>query len=482
MTCCAGDLSMQVGRSRDRSYAGSGDSRYSVGTTEKIARFVVDLALNDVPERARVIAKGGIVDALGAAVAGTQSDVAQIITRWTRAQGGTPVAGVIGGGFKTSPAAAARANGAIGHALDFDPPFPLLPVLLALGEAERACGRAVLEAYIAGFEVQSKLQDGVSPKHSAHGWHSNTVFGTFGATAAAVKLLRLDVRQTQMAFGIAASAAGGIRQNLGTMTKPLHAGMASANGIIAATLAREGFSGASDSLEGEFGVLRVFAGPGEYDEGKIADTFGNPWNLVAKEIRIKPYPCCRWAHRPLDALFALTRANSIESVSVESIECEVGAHVSKVMTYPAARTALEGKFCLPYCLAVAVCDGRAGLAQFTDGRVRDARVQELAGRVRVVHPGGKSEWEGGARLPCVVRLRLRDGTTLEAGAGAARGDPENPLSYEDIVEKFRDCARDLLAADQVERVTALVGNIEAQPDIEELASLLAFGVKDAARG
>ncbi len=449
-----------------------------MSTTEKIAQFVINLALNDVPERARDIAKGGIIDALGASIAGTQSEAAQIITRWTRAAGGTPSAGVIGGAFKTSPAAAARANGTIGHALDFDPPLPLLPVLLALGESERASGREVLAAYVTGIEVQSKLQNGVSPKHSAHGWHSNTVFGTFGATAAAAKLLRLDVWRTRMAFGIAASEAGGVRQNLGTMTKPLHAGMAAANGIIAATLARDGFNSAPDGLEGEFGVLRVFATPGEYDEQKIAGTFGNPWSLVAKEIRIKPYPCCRWAHRPLDALLGLTRSHNVRPDQMESIECEVGAHVSNVMTYPIANTALEAKFCLPYCLAIAVCDGRAGLGQFTDSRVRDEKVQTLAKRVSVIHPGGKSEWDAGSLLPCIVRLRLKNGTVLEASAGAARGDRDNPMTFDDIVEKYKDCTRGLLTAEQAERVLTLAQNIESLPDILELSSILTFGLNN----
>ena len=257
--------------------------------TEKIAHFVAGLELSEVPERARAIAKGGLLDALGVAVAGTQTEAANVITRWTRAIGGAPSTGVIGGAFKTSPSTAARANGTIGHALDFDPPFPMLPALLALAESENASGRDVLSAYVAGFEVQSKLQSGVSQKHSAYGWHSNTVFGTFGATAAAAKILKLDARQMQMAFGIAASEASGIRENLGTMTKPLHAGIAAANGIIAATLARGGLTTSVDGIGGEFGALRLFAGPGEYNEQQIAETFGSPWNLVAKEIRIKPY-------------------------------------------------------------------------------------------------------------------------------------------------------------------------------------------------
>ena len=443
-----------------------------VNTSETIANFVAALDLGNVPARALDVAKGGLVDALGTAIAGTRTEAARILTRWARAEGGNPVAGVIGGGFRTTPVTAARANGTIGHALDFDPPLPLLPVLLALGESRHSPGREVLEAYVAGFEVQSKLQGGITEKHSARGWHSNAVFGTFGATAAAAKLLKLDAQQTQMAFGIAASEASGLRENLGTMAKPLHAGIAAANGIVAARLAEEGLTGAADGLGGQFGVLRVIAGAGEYDEHQIARTFGNPWNLVAREIRIKPYPCCRWAHRPLDALLPLARSISLHPDQVAVIECQVGAHVSEVMTYPVAHTGLEAKFCLPYCLAVAVCDGRAGLAQFTDERVRDRTVQALAKLVRIVHPDGKGEFETGTLLPCKIRIRLKDGAVLTQSTGAALGDRENPMSFDDIVAKYRDCTRGVLSGAKAERVLDLVQNLENLPDLTELASIL----------
>lgn len=443
-----------------------------VNVSETMARFVAGLDLDTIPARAIEVAKGGLVDAIGTAIAGTNTEPARILTRWARTEGGKPVCGVIGAGFKTSPAIAARANGTIGHAHDFDPPQPLLPVLLALGESERSTGRAVLEAYVAGVEVQSKLQGGITEKHSALGWHSNPIFGTFAATASAARLLGLDAHQTQMAFGIAASEASGVRGNIGTMAKPLHAGIAAANGILAATLARDGMSGAPDGLGGEFGVLRLVATPGEYDEHRIAGTFGDPWNLVDKEIRIKPYPCCRWAHRPLDAVLALVRENDVRPDQVESIECEVGAQVSEVMTYKIAGTELESKFCLPYCLAVAVIDRKAGLAQFTETRVRDSSVHALALRVKVEHPGGLSEYVTGALLPCVVRLRMKSGKVLEQSAGPALGDREKPMTFEGIVGKYRDCVEGRLSADDAQRVLALVKGIESLTDVSELADIL----------
>jgi 2-methylcitrate dehydratase PrpD len=453
-----------------------------MGATEKVAQFIVDTTFSHIPPAAVDVAKSAIVDGLGVAIAGSQTDIGRIVARWAKEMGGGPAAGIIGGGFKTSLPIAARANGTMAHALDYDdvtkntghPTPPLLPVLLALGETQRASGRELLEAYAVGFELESKLGNSMTRQHYAHGWHSTSIFGTMGAAAAASKLLKLDVWHTRMALGIAASEAAGIRQNFGTMTKPYHAGLSAANGIIAATLAREGFTSAPDILEGEFGFLRVFGMPGEYDDRKISETLGHPWNLVANGVGLKPYPCCRNAHRPLDAMLALVHAHQFTPEQVERIECEISAHVTKVMTYPEAHTGLEGKFCLPYCLAVAVCDRRVGIRQFADTRVRDSQVQGVSSRVQILHPYEKTEWETDGLLPCIVRVHLKDGRALEESAGAPRGDPDNPLSWEQIADKYRDCARELLAEADVEHTLDLVHRLEALPSLAEVMEILTF--------
>ncbi len=448
-----------------------------MNTTRRIAEFVAGLKLADVPPQAIAIVKGGLIDAVGVAIAGADTAAADVVTRWARDAGGAPQSGVIGGAFKTSAQVAARANGTIGQAQDFDPPTPLLPVLLALGESQQSSGRDCLEAYIAGYEVQSKLQSGVSAKHYEHGWHSNAVFGTIGATAAAAKLLKLDAAQTTMALGIAASEAGGLRQNLGTMTKPYHAGAAAANGIIAATLARHGMTSAADSIEGEFGLLRVFAFKGEYDEKHIAQSFGAPWHLLAHEIRIKPYPCCRAGHRALDATLALVEQYQLAPESIARIECEISAHVTQLMAYPRASNALEAKFCLPYCLAVAVCDGEVGLQQFTAERVADTNVQALASRAHIAHPDGRSEWETGTRLPCKVRIVCNNAAVHEASADAPKGDRDNPVSLPDIIAKYHACTRDLLSAQDANTVLASLQTLESLDTIHALADILTFGVR-----
>jgi 2-methylcitrate dehydratase PrpD len=460
-----------------------------MGTTEKVAQFIVHTTFEQIPPEAIQVAKGALVDGLGVAIAGSQTDIGRIVSRWAKEMGGALIAGVIGGGFKTAPAIAARTNGTMGHALDYDdvtkntghPTPPLLPALLAIGEVQRASGRELLEAYAVGFELESKLGNCMSRKHYAHGWHSTSIFGTMGAAAAAAKLLKLDVWQTQMALGVAASEAGGLRQNFGTMTKPYHAGLAASNGVIAATLARQGFTSAPDIIEGEFGFLRVFGMPGEYDERKISDTLGHPWNLVANGIGLKPYPCCRNAHRPLDAMLTLVQTHQFTPDDVERVECEISAHVTKVMTYPKAHTGLEGKFCLPYCLAVAVCDQRVGIRQFADTRVNDPQVQALSSRVHIVHPYDKTEWDTEELLPCIVRVRLKDGRVLEESAGAPRGDPDNPLTWEQIADKYRDCARELLSEGDVEHTLDLMHRLEDLPNLAEVMEILTFKGKNLTR-
>ena len=146
------------------------------------------------------------------------------------------------------------------------------------------------------------------------------------------------------------------------------------------------------------------------------------------------------------------------------------------MAYAVASNESEAKFCLPYCLAVAASDSRAGLAQFTDERVDDPQVQALAARVRVIHPEGKSEWETGASLPCIVRVRLKKGAVLEKSIGVARGDRDNPMSSNDIVEKYRDCTRAVLSNEQIDHTLSLRQDLESLRDLKELSTILTFGL------
>jgi 2-methylcitrate dehydratase PrpD len=151
------------------------------------------------------------------------------------------------------------------------------------------------------------------------------------------------------------------------------------------------------------------------------------------------------------------------------------------MTYPKAHTGLEGKFSLPYCLAVAVCDQRVGIRQFVDARVSDPQVQELSGRVQILHPYDPTEWDSGELLPCIVRGRLKDGRVLEESAGAPRGEPDNPLSWAQIADKYHDCARELLSEGDVEQTLSLMYRLEELPNLSEVMEVVTFKGRGSTR-
>jgi 2-methylcitrate dehydratase PrpD len=453
-----------------------------MGITETIAHFVVESTLDQMPAHGIAIAKEAIIDCLGVALAGSQTETGMIITRVVREFGGTPDAGVFAGGFRTAAPFAALANGTMAHALDYDdvtknmghPSPPLLPVIMALGEAYGASGQEILEAYIVGFEVQSKLGNGMSRQYYARGWHSTATLGTIGAAAAAAKLLRLDPVQVRMALGIAASEAAGIRQNFGSMTKPFHAGNAAKSGVLAAVLAQEGFTADPNILEAELGYLHVFAGPGEYNLEKIVADLGTEYNIVTYGVGLKPYPCCRGAHTALDALLHLVYTHQIVPEGVASIEAEVSARVPQMMIHARPKTALEGKFSLQYCLARAVLDKKLGVHQFTEEKVLASDAHSLMERIHIVHPAEEDPWSTTGSQAARVTVTLEQGEQYTHQVEVPKGDPTNPMTQEEIVAKYRDCTQLVFGEAEIERSLHLLTTLETIESVVELAEIVTF--------
>jgi len=447
-----------------------------MGTTERIANFIVATGFEQIPREAVDFAKGAILDCLGVTLAGSQDSSGKIVTEYVKELGGNPEAGVIGGGFKTSAPQAALANGTMAHALDYDdvaiswvahPTAALLPAVLALGERGKLCGREVLAGYIIGFEVGAKLGAGIGPGHYAWGWHATVTLGTMGAAAAAAKMLRLDAPQTRMALGIATSLAGGTRQNFGTMTKPFHAGSAARNGVVAALLAKRGFTADEAILENPMGFCKLFSGGGDFDIAKATQGLGDPFDIVTPGLSMKPYPCCRFTHRCLDAILYLIKEYRPRAEDVERVECKTAEFVPQVVIHPRPKSGLEGKFSMQYCMAIALLDGEVGLGQFTDEKVLDPRAQELLKRVEYVHPEGLTPLH-----PEAVTIKLKDGRELCHEVAIAKGDPGNPMGKEELAAKYRDCASFVLSAEGIQKSLDMVSHLEDLEDITELIDLL----------
>src|SRR5437867_5577852 len=278
----------------------------------RLAEFVVKTSLEECPADAVVQVRRAALDTFGVTLAGAAEPVAGIVRKVVRAEGGIALATVVGSSLKTSPGWAALANGAAGHAHDFDdtnfallghPSVPLLSTALAAGEAEMADGRALVLGYVIGFEVDVALGLALNPDHYTRGWHATSSIGTLGCAAAAARLMGLDVTQTRHALAIAASHASGLKENFGSMTKPYHAGHAARSGLLAPQLAREGLTPSETALGGRQGYVAAFGGTGRLEPA--LDALGRTWQLLASGIAVKPYPSCALTHSAIDALIEL---------------------------------------------------------------------------------------------------------------------------------------------------------------------------------
>src|SRR5438876_2337776 len=254
--------------------------------TSAIAEFVTKSRWEDCPAEAVDAARRAILDCLGVMLAGSTEPAARIICEVARAEGGAPLATVVGARLRTGAVWAALANGTAAHALDFDdtnftlmghPTAPVLSAALAAGELALTDGRALVHAFLLGFEVETTLAEVLNPAHYEKGFHATGTLGAIGAAAAASRLLGLDGAQTRTALAIAATQASGLKENFGTMTKPFHAGHAARSGVLSGLLAREGFTASEQALEGPQGYFAVLSA-GKRDE-QVLESLGAPWKI-----------------------------------------------------------------------------------------------------------------------------------------------------------------------------------------------------------
>ncbi|MFC1932719.1 MmgE/PrpD family protein [Chloroflexota bacterium] len=445
--------------------------------TEELARYGTRLTYGQLPDKVIDTAKIAILDCLGVTVAGCQEIPSRIISEYVSGSAKAE-AGVIGSGFKTAADQAAWANGTSGHALDYDdyfsmensipyhPTVVLLPAILAAGEKYHLSGRDVLLAYITGFEAQATLAKACAKPQYDLGWHPTSTLGSLGAAAAVAKMLRLDEVTTRMALGIAASLCGGIRKNFGTMTKPLHAGNAARNGVIAAELAQKGFTADDGILDKPLSFCDILAGEAVNTEWQSEAGF----YIISPGIAIKPYPSCAYTHWAIDAALALRREAGVNPGSIVEVQCRTSSGLPRLLIHSRPTTALEGKFSLEYCVAIALIEGGISLTQFTDDKVRQTVVQGLIKKVKYVHPAEMGS--GLENLRGEVAVRLQNGEVHSRRIDMAKGDPRNPLSWNELEKKYRDCVQPFLSAADTERSISLVSHLETVGDISELMDIL----------
>jgi 2-methylcitrate dehydratase PrpD len=457
--------------------------------TQELARNVHSIFVRELPAEAMQKAKLAILDTFGVALAGSCHDGAAKLRNVVLPGAGSGPAAVFGTSYRLNVLDAALLNGTSAHMLDYDdsnsqlhghPSVAILPGLLAIADQTGASGSDLMRAYIAGFEVATRIGSSTGRHQYTHGWHPTATVGIFAGVGAASVLAGLSEDQTAMAFGIAASMASGIKSNFGSMTKPLHVGQAGRNGLLAVQLAREGFTSNPNAFDHHHGYLNVFdRGPENYDAAKLVSGWGEPLGILDWGIKQKRFPCCYACLPPSDGMLDLMARFGLKPDEVHSIEVAVHAIRFPHINNPSPRSPLEAKFSVHYCLARILLAGALRIEDFEGDGYKDPATRRLMQRVSF--SAYAHDNIGGAE----VRVRTTDGRVLESQIEAALGGSyKNPLPDDVVRQKFEDCAGRVLSGRQTRLLYDRLRELEAVCVITDLTDLIMVphAAKQAASG
>jgi 2-methylcitrate dehydratase PrpD len=462
--------------------------------TDQVSEFIVNTTLDSIPQSVIEAAKRSMLDGFGLAVAGSRTDVfriAQAEVCGYRAQ--LAESSVLGTVMRTPARFAAFLTGIAVHADDYDdtqlavapdrvygllthPTAPVLGATLAVAEATGASGTDLLLSYLVGVEVETKVCEAISPRHYDDGFHSTATVGAIGAGAGVARLLGMDLARAATTLGVAATQAAGLRENFGTMTKPFHAGRAAESGVVAASLVGSGMTAAQNILEARRGFFS--AAGGGYDPEMIFGKLGNPWTFDSPGVSIKPFPTGSLSHPAMTAMLDLVVTNDLHVDDVEEVYVGTNRHMPNALIHSRPMTDLEAKFSMEFCVAILLLRRRAGLEELTDEVVRSAEVQDAIRRVRFeVDP--EAEAAGYDNMASIVRIKLKDGRLLEQWCSYSKGQPQNPMTLDELTAKFASCvSAGGISADAGRRAAGLILALEKQDSLDSIVSALSAGATD----
>ena len=457
-----------------------------------MSEFVIETPASAIPAAVMDAARDALIDTLGVAIVGTTEEVGEIALRYVADMQARREASVWGTHVETTMAEAAFVNGIIGHALDYDdvhsnvhghPSTTMVPAALAAGEATGASGEALLAAYAIGLDVAGKIGTALGSGHYQRGWHATATAGIFGSTAAAGRLLGLDVKQMRHALGIAASQASGLIKNFGTMTKPFHAGHAARCAVQAALLARAGLTADTSIFDGDDSFLKTYGEKDSQPLGPLVDKLGRPWEAVEPGLSFKRWPCCYCNHRPLGVLLEMIKQHGIKGEEVQAVEIGFppGSDTALIHTNP--QTGLEGKFSIEYVAAACLLDGKVGIDTFTDVMVNRPQVRALMQKVKRYRIEDSKMYSGAVGYNDVM-VRTSKGE-YRVRENRAPGSPDWPMTPAERDEKFLDCAGRVLGDVGARRVLELAVGIRGLDNVAKLARAMvptesAKGAKETA--
>lgn len=443
----------------------------SSGATQSLARRIGEIEFDKLPVPALAVARQCVLDWVSVTLRATDDPLVRILHEEAIEEGGRPLATLLGRSQRVSARQAALINGTASHALDYDdvnirmtghPTVVVLPAALALAEARQASGKELLAAFAAGYETVCLVGAMVSPSHYARGFHVTGTVGAFGAAAACAKLLRLEHDQVRAAIGIAATQAAGLKSMFGSMCKPLHAGKACENGLLAAQLAARGFTSRMDALECDQGFAATQCDtfhPEVMTEG--VQRYYLPDNLF------KYHASCYQTHAAIDGIRNLREIHRFVGSDIEQIVLRHDSGADTVCNIARPTTGLQTKFSLRMLAAYAVLGlDTADIDSYADEHTRNPELVALRDKVDVTFvpnwPITRSE----------VRIRLKDGRELVSDLDS--GIPETDLDRQTrrLLGKMHALVDARLGAQRANQVVDIVLSLEQLPDVGALTQLL----------
>jgi len=438
--------------------------------TKQLARYVVDADYETFPAEVIHAAKRCLIDWMGVALGGSNHRGVDSLLQMVEKVDHQGKATIIGKRRRTDALHAALINGYMSHVLDYDdtniasfvhPSAPVWPAIAAVSSIANVSGKDALLAFMLGYEVENRIGTVLFKHHDERGCHMSGMVGSFGAAAAVGKLLSLNVSQVSRAFGKAATYASGLREMFGTMSKSLHPGKAAMSGLYAALLVKAGFTTSEQVLETPRGFFAVNVG--EDNIAGVLDNIGEYFGILHNSV--KPYPCGVVTHPTVDGILQIKNENGITWHDVSHIEAEVNPMVLDVTGNKSPQTGFDGKFSIYHSIAVALLDGACGPDQFSDQKVRDPRNVSLREITSIkVNPDF-------AHDEARIHITLNKGTTLHAHVTHASGTPQNPLSDDDLTNKYNTMAENVLGPEQTRMLSDKIWIVDTLSDFEEIMSL-----------
>lgn len=432
-----------------------------------------------IDRAARDAARSAVADTIACIIAAVDDPVTRVVKE-AAVKAGVGCCSAIGTTAPLSAETAAMINGTAAHALDFDDNYlpavthasaVLVPTLLALGEESQLLGSDMIDAYVLGLEIQAWLGAKMSPDHYIAGWHATSTIGTIGAAAAGARLLNLPHEEFRNALSIACSMAGGSKVQMGTMTKPLHAGLAARSGVISTNLAAAGMEANSDPVSGDWGFVSMHHGRKE-----AAETQRIRYSVVADGLAQKRFPCCASAHRSLDAIIQMRNEHKIQPENIAAIETTIPSSNFRNLRFNTPKNEKEARFSMTYCAALAALHGHLNLSDFELEAVCRPNVQKMMAKVTMRDAGPESDAGTGIwDFPAHTRITLKDGSQFELSIKQPVGTISAPLSAQDHKRKFEDCVIGKLPQEETERLKDMLNNVEDSP-VRNLAQVMRAAV------